>query len=48
MFGRIMQRNVLYKWLTIYALVFYCKKSNNFMQPIPKKEIGELFENGHL
>jgi hypothetical protein len=24
------------------------EKNNNFMQSNPKKEIGQLFENGHL
>ena len=34
--------------LTINGNNLYVKNPNNFMQRIPKKEIGQLFENGHL
>jgi hypothetical protein len=43
-----MQSNYHFMYLTINGNVFYLKNTNNFMQSIPKKEIGQLFENGHL
>lgn len=37
----------------LYLVIYYAKeiilkKHLNFMQRIPKKEIGQLFENGHF
>ena len=39
--------HILYN-LIIYANKYLYINTNNFMQRIPKKEIGQLFENGHL
>jgi hypothetical protein len=33
---------------TNYANKIFYINTNNFMQRNPKKEIGQLFENGHL
>jgi hypothetical protein len=43
-----MQSFRLFCSLIIYANKIYILKTINFMQRIPKKEIGQLFENGHL
>ena len=37
-----------FRCLTINGNILYYKNTNNFMQRIPKKEIGQLFENGHF
>jgi len=34
--------------LIIYANKIFTLNPNNFMQRIPEKEIGQLFENGHF
>jgi hypothetical protein len=34
--------------LTVYANKKYTINPINFMQRIPEKEIGQLFENGHF
>jgi hypothetical protein len=43
-----MQLILFLKCVTIDGLIYILKNTNNFMQRIPKKEIGQLFENGHL
>uniref|UniRef100_A0A6C0B484 Uncharacterized protein n=1 Tax=viral metagenome TaxID=1070528 RepID=A0A6C0B484_9ZZZZ len=43
-----MQSTDRFMYLTINDNVFYLKNTNNFMQSIPQKEIGQLLENGHL
>ena len=43
-----MQRKYDFIIVIINAHKTINEKDNNFMQSNPKKEIGQLFENGHL
>ena len=43
-----MQRKYDFIIVIINAQIIINENNNNFMQSNPKKEIGQLFENGHL